>query len=107
MEDITDERYVRQCKEDQAFGDIPVQITNFTCLNKDWFQCTALRKTSIAAQISLRSGDTEERALEVAEHVYAGLKEFIGDIYHPEREIARDASAELKTLLMDRTEECH
>jgi hypothetical protein len=104
MEDITDERYVRQCKEDQAFGDIPVQITNFTCLNKDWFQCTALRKTSIAAQISLRSGDTEERALEVAEQVYAALKQFIGDIYHPEREIAREDATHglmLKMLLMD------
>ena len=75
---------------------LPEQTTHFTCMGHTEIpNDTAIQMTMIKGSISFRSSDTEERALEIAKRFNETLKEWIGEIYHPEREIERWLSSKV------------
>jgi hypothetical protein len=83
-------------QESRDFLALPEQTTHFTCMGHTEIpNDTAIQMTMVKGSISFRSSDTEERALEVAERFYETLKEWIGEIYHPEREIERWLSSKV------------
>ena len=56
---------------------------------------TPLQTTVISGDFKFMSGDTEERALETVECLCSSLKEWVGDIYHPERAAKKQKTAVL------------
>ena len=75
---------------------LPEQTTHFTCMGHSEIpNDTAIRMTMLKGSIAFRSSDTEEKAFEVAERFYETLKQWIGEIYHPERENERWLSSKV------------
>ena len=89
-------------QETRDFLALPEQTTHFGCVSHNQTpNDTAIQTTLIKGSISFRSSDTEDKALEVAERFHETLKRWIGEIYHPEREMERWLASKVSQPVVD------